>query len=267
MPRLKSSVFVFALLAALAAAAPAQDENYKPAPLPTATPATASPRPTQPTRERLVVPTLKTYPSLPAAPDAVTPDAVTILATPTPKPTRSGVYVRRRRPRWDGATANEGFNRPRPSSSPRRSKLSKLTAEVSLLDVIWTKTATFDRRTARHWRSHHHGQRPSFTTRTPSPSRRTQNRLGSHRHRHLSSRRLHEGLSAGPLVGVKLLHTLDATSAPPRPRAGVGSTRGEGDTSAALAAPPSVAVMGAGLVAPERTTPARSPRTDRRVSE
>ncbi|HLL75325.1 MAG TPA: D-alanyl-D-alanine carboxypeptidase [Pyrinomonadaceae bacterium] len=254
MPRLKSAVFVFALLAALAATTPAQDEDYAPAPLPTAAPS-ATPAP-QPARERLVVPTLRTYPSAPAGTDAVNPDAVTILATPTPTPYQhQGVYVQT----LDGKVvmeqaASESFN---PASAIKLATalqaLRTYGPKYRFSTVIWTNgqfdaasgTITGDLIIT--------GRDPSFHDEHAVAIARELNRLGI--------RTVTGDLIVSPgftmdfhprarWSGERFYDTLDATRRP------AAAARAWAEAQAAmgnLAAPfgtPSVAVMGAVIVAP-----------------
>jgi D-alanyl-D-alanine carboxypeptidase/D-alanyl-D-alanine-endopeptidase (penicillin-binding protein 4) len=246
MTRLRSSVFVFALLAALALSATAQEEDYAPAPLPTATPA-AKP----PTRERLVVPTLKTFPSVP---DAVNPDAVTLVATPTPTPyLHQGVYVQTLDGRvvMEQAT-NEGFN---PASAVKLATalqaLRTYGPKYRFSTVIWTNgpfdpatgTITGDLVIT--------GRDPSFHDEHAVAVARELNRLGI--------RTVTGDLIVSPgftmdfsprarWSGERFYDTLDATRRPAAAaRAWTESVAATGDT-AALAAPPSVAVMGAVFV-------------------
>ena len=249
MPRLKSTVFIIALLAALAPATFAQDEDYVPAPLPTATPAASSP---QPTRERLVVPTLKTYPSAPVA-----PDAVTILATPTPTPYQhQGVYVQTLGGRVVmEQAAGESFN---PASAVKLATalqaLKTYGPKYRFSTVIWTNgpfdpatgTVTGDLIIT--------GRDPSFHDEHAVLIARELNRLGI--------RTVTGDLLVSPgftmnfsprarSSGERFYDTLDATRRPAAAaRAWSEALVAMGDTAAAAAAPPSVAVMGAVLVAP-----------------
>lgn len=243
MLRLRSSVFVFALLAALATAAPAQDEDYAPAPLPTATPVP------KPTRERLVVPTLKTFPSA--------PDDVTLLPTPTPTPYQhQGVYVQTLDGRvvMEQAT-NESFN---PASAVKLATalqaLKTYGPKYRFSTVIWTNgpfdpatgTITGDLIIT--------GRDPSFHDEHAVAIARELNRLGI--------RTVTGDLIVSPgftmdfhprarWSGERFYDTLDATRRPAAAvRAWSEALAAMGDTATAVAAPPSVAVMGAVVVAP-----------------
>jgi D-alanyl-D-alanine carboxypeptidase/D-alanyl-D-alanine-endopeptidase (penicillin-binding protein 4) len=242
MPRLRSFVFVFALLAALALPAPAQEEDYAPAPLPTVSPAP------KPTRERLIVPTLKTFPSA--------PDAVTLLPTPTPTPYQhQGVYVQT----LDGRVvmeqaASESFN---PASAVKLATalqaLKTYGPKYRFSTVIWTNgpfdpatgTVTGDLIIT--------GRDPSFHDEHAVAIARELNRLGI--------RTVTGDLIVSPgftmnfsprarSSGERFYDTLDATRRPAAAaRAWSEAVAALGDAAALTAPQPSVAVMGAVLVA------------------
>ena len=257
--RLKNSVFVFALLAALATSAFAQDESYIPAPLPTASPSPA-PQQQQPARRR-VVPTLMTYPSVPdTAPDTVNPaDAVTLVATPTPTPYQHlGLYVQT----LDGRVvmqqaADEGFN---PASAVKLATalqaLRTYGHDYRFSTVIWTN-GTFDRETGTVTGNLIiTGRDPSFHDEHAVAVARELNRLGI--------RTVTGDLIVSPgftmnfsprarTSGERFYDTLDATRRPAAAaRAWYESLAASGN-GAASAQPPSVAVMGAVVVAPAPT--------------
>lgn len=153
MLRLKNSVFVIALLAALSNGAGAQqrEDDYVPAPLqPSPTPVAA------PARPRLVVPTLMTMPSVPAtkgtdsdANDFRVLSTSTYTPTPTPAPyLHQGVYVTT----LDGRVvmeqaAGEAFN---PASAVKLAtalkSLRDFGPEYRFSTVVWT-TGAFNKET------------------------------------------------------------------------------------------------------------------------
>jgi serine-type D-Ala-D-Ala carboxypeptidase/endopeptidase (penicillin-binding protein 4) len=253
MPRLKSSVFVLILLAALATAARAQEDDYAPAPLPGTPAATPAPKPT---RERLVVPTLMTVPSLPASPDAVNPDAVTLVATPTPTPYQhQGVYVQT----LDGRVVmeqagGEGFN---PASAIKLATafqaLRTYGPKYRFSTVIWTN-GPFDAATGTVAGDLIiTGRDPSFHDEHAVSIARQLNRLGI--------RTVTGDLIVSPgftmnfhsrarSSGERFYDTLDATRRPAAAVRAWSESLAAMGGNAALAAAPSVAVMGAVLVAP-----------------
>ena len=258
MLRLKSSVFVFALLAALSVSAAAQQEDdYAPAPLqPSPTPAAA------PARPRLVAPTLMTMPSVPATKDVrPTPDDFRVLSTSTPAPTptpyqHQGVYVTT----LDGRVvleqaAGEAFN---PASAVKLATALKALRDFGpdyrFSTVIWT-TGTFDKETGTITGDLMvSGRNPSLHYEHAVEIARELNRLGV--------RTVTGDLYVSPgftmnfsptarRSGEGFYDTLDSTRRPAAAaRAWSEALAARKDEAGLSAAAPSVAVMGAVYVAP-----------------
>jgi D-alanyl-D-alanine carboxypeptidase/D-alanyl-D-alanine-endopeptidase (penicillin-binding protein 4) len=260
MLRLKSTVFVFALLAALSAGASAQEDDYAPAPIqPSPTPPTTNARP------RLVVPTLMTMPTAPAAKMPTAPaakdvrplpaDGVSLVPTPTPYQ-HQGVYVTT----LDGRVvmeqaAGEQFN---PASAIKLATALKALRDYGpdyrFSTVLWTNGALDAASGTINGDLFVSGRNPSLHYEHAVEIARELNRLGI---------RTITGdlyISAGFTMsfspsprrsGESFYDTLDSTRRPAAAaRAWTEALSARRDQAGLAAAAPSVAVMGAVLVAP-----------------
>jgi serine-type D-Ala-D-Ala carboxypeptidase/endopeptidase (penicillin-binding protein 4) len=258
MTKLRSSAFALALLLALAAATAAQEDDYAPAPLRPAPSPTAAPAPT---RERLVRPTLMSVPSLPPAKGAkesgVALEDVPLLPTPAPTPVfyHQGVIVQT----LDGRVvteqaADEQFN---PASAVKLATalqaLRTYGPTYRFSTVIWT-TGTFDKQTGTITGDLVvTGRDPSFHDEHAVAVAREMNRLGI--------RTVTGDLIVSPgftmnfsptarRSGERFYDTLDATRRPESAARAWAESRLLAGEQPGTQPVPSVAVMGAVLVAP-----------------